>query len=133
MGFTRVIYIWLNALPILLATLASVAVGFAYHRLIAHGQPDRNFPLFAIPALAWFAAILAGALILAPAQASGWVMAIGTAVVIWAGFVLPTVIVSLDYRNASPRMIAGDAACWLAMMLAQAVVLKAIGLVPPPA
>jgi hypothetical protein len=126
------IYIWLNAIPILVATLAGLGIGALFRRLGGLPAPRPGFVLSAFVAEAWFAAILAGALILAPAKAGDWTMAIGSAVVIWIGFVVPVLVVSLGVRQLPARAIAGDAAHWLIVMLVQAVILKAIGLVPPP-
>ncbi len=82
----------------------------------------------------WLAAILAGALILAPRdQAGPWVMAIGSGVVIWAGFVLPTLLVSQLYRGTPAGHMVRDLGYWLVVMVAQAALLQALGLVPPPA
>ena len=133
------IYILLNALPILAATIASLGLGIAYHaafgrtRHLHHTRPTRGLLLLAFVAQAWLAAILAGALILAPSKAGGWTMAIGSAVVIWLGFVLPTLAVTLRYRSLPARLVALDCGHWLAVMLVQAIVMKTIGLVPPPA
>ncbi len=130
------IYIWLNALPILAATLAGLGVGWIYHRLFGRdsgGRATPGFLLTAFLAQAWFAAILAGALILAPKEAGIWVMAIGSAIVIWIGFIVPAHIVSHRYRGLRPQSVALDCLYWLAVMVTQAAVLQAIGLVPPPA
>jgi hypothetical protein len=127
------IYIWLNAVPILLATLAGLVFGLLWHRALGKGRLRPGVVLVALVAQAWFAAILAGALILAPPQAPPWVMAIGSAVVIWAGFVLPAVLVALVYHGQRFGRALGHAFYWLGLMLVQAVMLKAIGLVPPPA
>ena len=126
------IYIWLNAVAILAATLAGLGVGVVYHRLA--GMPRGGFGLVAAVAVAqaWFAAILAGALILAPAKAGDWTMAIGSAVVIWAGFVVPVSVVTLTARRIAAGEVVRDCVYWLAVMIVQAVVLKTIGLVPPP-
>ena len=59
-------------------------------------------------------------------------MAIGSAVVIWAGFVVPVGVVTLRVRNYAWAAVAVDALYWLVVMLVQALVLKSIGLVPPP-
>ena len=135
------IYILLNALPILAATIASLGFGACYHAALGRiGRQHRGlvvnrgpgFLLLAFAAQAWLAAILAGALILAPAKAGVWTMALGSAVVIWLGFVLPVVAVTLRYRNLPARLVALDCGHWLAVMLIQAVVMKTIGLVPPP-
>ncbi len=126
------IYILLNAVPILLATLAGLVVGAVYHWLA--GLPRAGLGLVVTVAVAqvWFAAILAGALILAPAKAGDWTMAIGSAVVIWLGFVVPTCVVTLRARGVAAGAVAADCVYWLAVMLAQAIVLKGVGLVPPP-
>lgn len=126
------IYIVLNAVPILVATLAGLAVGVLFRRFSALPRPGAGFSVAAFLAEAWFCAILAGALILAPAKAGDWTMAVGSAVVIWIGFVVPVLVVSLGVRRVGPGSIAGDAAHWLLVMLVQAVILKSIGLVPPP-
>ncbi len=121
------IYIILNAVPILAATLAGLIAG-----LLLHGAPQGPFDrAIAFVAQAWFAAILAGALILAPPRADAWVMAIASAVVIWLGFVVPAVLVTLRYRKKAWGIVATDCSYWLLVMVVQAVVLKSIGLVPP--
>ena len=127
------IYILLNAVPILLATLAGLVVGVVYHRLA--GLPRGSWGLLVTVAVAqaWFAAILAGALILAPSKAGEWTMAIGSAVVIWIGFVVPVSVVTLRARRIGGGAVVADSVYWLAVMLTQAIVLKSIGLVPPPA
>jgi len=126
-----VIYIVQNALPIALATLSGLLVGALYHRLAgADGHPP---VVTALLAEGWLCAILAGALILAPAKADPWVMAVGTAVVIWAGFVAPVVAVTLRYRRVPVSGVVRVCLHWLAVMAVQAVVLKVVGLTPPPA
>lgn len=132
------IYIWLNAVPIGLATLAALLMGLLYARWGDNAggrrtnRPGVGLLLLATIALAWFAAILAGALILAPPQAPAWVMAIGSAVVIWAGFVLPVVLVSGRFRGVGGGRVVADSVWWLAVMLVQAIVMQAWGLTPPP-
>ena len=126
------IYILLNAVPILAATLAGLVVGIIYHRIAR--LPGGRTGLLVTTAIAqgWFAAILAGALILAPPEAGEWAMAIGSAVVIWAGFVVPATLVTLRARGLGWGVVAGDCGYWVVVMVVQAVVLKTIGLVPPP-
>ena len=126
------IYILLNAVPILVATLAGLLIGLGYHRLA--GLPRAGVGLLVTTAIAqaWFAAILAGALILAPAKAPDWVMAIGSAVVIWIGFVVPVSVVTLRARAVAAGAVAADCLYWLVVMVTQAVILKSMGLVPPP-
>lgn len=130
------IYIVLNAVPILIATLAGLLFGAAYHALRRRGGAERvgiGFVVLAFVAEYWLAAILAGALLLAPPKADASVMAIGSAVVIWLGFVVPTLVVTLRYRGIAARTIALDGAHWLGVMVIEAVVLHAIGLTLPPA
>lgn len=131
------IYIVQNALPILVATLAGLAVGLLFDRLLRRAGGAARHPLArllptALVAEGWFCAILAGALILAPAaKGSAWTMAIGSAVVIWIGFVAPALIVTARYRALPWRTALLDAGHWLAVMLVQAVVLQSIGLHAP--
>ena len=133
LGTHGVIYILLNLLPITLATLLSLVIGYGWHRALGGGSAlgSGTIALAAVGEF-WLAAILAGALILAPPKADPWVMAIGSAVVIWAGFVLPAVAISLAHRRISPGGVASEALHWLVVMTAQAVLMKTIGLVPPP-
>ncbi len=123
------IYILNNVVPILLATLAGLLVGAAVYPALRRPAPLA----VAFVAEFWFAAILAGALILAPPKAGAWVMAVGTAVVIWIGFVAPALVVTLRARNAAAGAIARDVGHWLAVMVVEAVVLHAIGLTGPSA
>jgi hypothetical protein len=120
-------YILTNALPILVAGL----LGTALIAVLWRGRTTTPILLAAFALLCWLAAILAGALILAPVTAGVWTVALGSAFIIWIGFVLPTVAVSLVTRGVGwPRALT-EAATWLAVMLAQAAVLRAIGVVGP--
>lgn len=125
------IYIVLNAVQIALATLAGLAVGYFWHRSAGHGRLTTGTALLATIAGFWLAAILAGALILAPKQADPWVMAVASGVVIWAGFVVPSLALTLRYRAHKWRVVLADLAHWLLVMVTQAVVLHALGLTPP--
>jgi len=129
------IYILINVAPILVATAIGLLLGAGYRATFDRGAPRLNVLTLVIATLGlfWFASILAGALILAPPKAAPWIMAVGSAVVIWAGFVLPVVAITQSYRGARGGQIARDAAFWLGTMVAQAVVMKLIGLAPPPA
>ncbi len=128
-------YILLNALPILAATLARLLVSAAYVAVGARGRrgsrPDLLLAVVALVAQGWLASILAGALILAPRQAGAWTMALGSAVIIWIGFVLPALFTTLRLRKVSSGAALADCAAWLAVMLIQAAVLQLIGLTPP--
>ncbi|WP_396594105.1 DUF1761 domain-containing protein [Brevundimonas sp. R86498] len=133
-------YILLNALPIAVATAAGLIAGLVFRAGATRiGGPRSGAvtglapgPLAVIAlAEAWLAAILAGALILAPSEAGAWTMALGSAVVIWIGFVVPATVVNHVHRGLSAPAMAIDAGAWLVVMLVQAVVLKSIGLVPP--
>jgi len=117
-------YILSNIVPIVAATLVGLAVLFLGFR----SRLDGFTLAVATLALFWLASILAGALILAPVDAGPWTVALGTAFIIWIGFLLPALTIALTLRgHAWPTSLA-DAAWWLAIMLAQAVVLHAIGL-----
>lgn len=133
-------YILLNALPILLATAAGLLTGLGFRRAVAPiGRPRLGPEASLAPgswvaialAQAWLASILAGALILAPSEAGAWTMAIGSAVVIWIGFVVPATVVNHIHRGQPKLAPVVDAAYWLIVMLVQAVVLKSIGLSAP--
>jgi hypothetical protein len=82
-------------------------------------------------ALFWLAAILAGALILAPVDAGPWTVALGSAFIIWIGFVLPALTIALNLRGHPWPISLADATWWLAIMLTQAAVLHSIGLTKP--
>lgn len=135
------IYIVLNVLPIFAAMLAGLGFGLGYYVLADRAgalrfavDPAKLLPWAALAVAAefWLAAILAGALILAPPEAAEWTMALGSALVIWIGFVVPVLLVTLSYRGLSPRAALIDCAHWLGVMTVQAVVLQTIGLKPPP-
>lgn len=130
-------YIGANILAILLATAGGFGIGILFH--LAAGRSAgptraRSLSLVAVICLAeaWLAAILAGALILAPAAGPGpWVMALASAVVIWIGFVLPTTLVSFLHAGYPAKTTLAHAAHWLAVMVVQAAILQAVGLVRP--
>lgn len=123
----------LNLLPIVVATMIGLVVGYGWHLTLGGGgRMGGGTMALAAAGEFWLAAILAGALILAPPKADPWVMAIGSAVVIWAGFVLPAVAISLAHRQIPARGVISEALHWLVVMTAQAVAMKAIGLAPPP-
>jgi hypothetical protein len=58
-------------------------------------------------------------------------MAIGSAVVIWIGFVLPALFVTLRFRGSAMGPALADSVIWLAVMLVQAGVLQLVGLARP--
>ena len=130
------IYIVLNGGAILAATLAGLLLGIVYQIIADRRQISaRSWAgslAFAFLAEAWLCAILAGALILAPPKGSVWTMTVGSAVVIWLGFVVPSLAASYRMRAQPVRAALVDCGYWLVVMLAQAVVLRVIGLVPPP-
>ncbi|MBZ6377808.1 hypothetical protein B5C34_03020 [Pacificimonas flava] len=76
---------------------------------------------------AWMAAVLAGALILAPVEAGGWTVALGTAFILWVGFVLPTQLINHRYTMRPWALTAIDTGHWLGVLLLQAAVLTLIG------
>ncbi|WP_448581148.1 hypothetical protein [Thermaurantiacus sp.] len=126
------IYIALNIWPIFAATAAGLVAGLLLLRLLGTALPAWPRAGIALVAEAWLAAILAGALILAPDEAPAKVMALLTPVVIWAGFVLPAIVSTHLLRGLGGRLAIADSCHWLLVMVVQAVVLDAIGLVPPP-
>jgi hypothetical protein len=120
-------YILTNARPIAAATLAGLAV------LVVAGRGRWTGPRLGVAAVAlfWLGSILAGALILAPVSAGAWTIALGSAFIIWVGFVLPALTVGLALRGQPWGRSLGDAGWWLAIMLAQAATLNAVGLIRP--
>lgn len=126
------IYILQNFGPIALATIAGLAIGAMWLRL--SGKPSGSWQLAVLAAMAefWLAAILAGALILAPQEAGPWIMALGSAFVIWLGFVLPALAVTLAAFGKGARTILAASSHWLVVMLVQAAILQSLGLVAPP-
>ncbi len=122
------IYIIVNAMPIVAAALGGTAFTTIWYR-----------KRLAVSALAilflanlWLAAILAGALILAPPKGGVWTMTIGSALVIWAGFVAPTLAGSYQVRKIKPRSLAADCGYWLVTMVVQSIIMRIIGLTAPP-
>ncbi|MFL0671591.1 MAG: hypothetical protein ACJLS3_09295 [Erythrobacter sp.] len=126
------IYILINLAAIGAATLAGLLIGFIWLRVSGLAVPGWKSLLVAALAEFWLAAILAGALILAPDEAGVWVMALGSAVVIWAGFVVPVLAVTFAAQGLERRQTISASLHWLAVMMAQASLMQAIGLVPPP-
>ena len=127
------IYIVTNLRAILLATAGGLLVGALYRLIGGTGAPV-GAPLVIIAVLAefWLAAILAGALILAPPRAGPWTMALGSAVVIWIGFVLPALLTTEVSRGLGFGAAAADCAYWLVAMVVEAAILHSVGLVKPP-
>ncbi|WP_298918301.1 DUF1761 domain-containing protein [uncultured Algimonas sp.] len=140
------IYIVDNIVPILAATVAGFLFGGLYYRMLrgawlraagpnaalAERRPGPLHYAGIFVAEFWMAAILAGAVILAPAGDAGpWTMALGSAFIIWIGFVLPTVYVSYRVLGQTMRLVAFDAAHWLAVMLIMAATVQAIGVTGP--
>lgn len=130
------IYIVINGVAILSATLAGLVFGGLYYSLMDRtrlgGRGWAVTLVLAFVAQAWLCSILAGALILAPPKGSVWTMTLGSAFVIWLGFVVPSLVASYRFRGLPGRIAMLDCGQWLGMMLVQAAVLRLIGLVPPP-
>lgn len=122
------IYILLNAWPISVAALSSVGLAALWYR---KAVPPGTLVTIMV-AHWWLGAILAGALILAPPKGSVWTMTLGSAFIIWIGFVAPALIASYRIRAIGWSAALGDAAFFLAAMILQAVLMRTIGLVPPP-
>jgi hypothetical protein len=136
------IYILTNAYPILAATLAGLVFGVGYYFLVdlaavkSSNDGLAKLTVSAVSAFiaeAWFASILAGALILAPPEAGRWTMAIGSALVIWIGFIVPVLLVTYRTRALSARTALSDCGHWLGVIVIQALVLQTIGLQLPTA
>ena len=141
------IYIVQNLIPIAIAAVAAFLFGGAYYRVFrtlwlnaagpnalnAEQRPGVLHYVGIFIAEFWMAAILAGAVILAPTDegAGPWVMAIGSALIIWIGFVLPAIYVSYRVLGQSTRLILLDTAHWLFVMLIMAILLQAVGLSAP--
>jgi hypothetical protein len=135
------IYIVINGPQILAATLVGLAFGYAYYRFLGRIGADVAFAPRGTPWITaavafvaeyWLASILAGALILAPPEQGPWVMAVGTAVVIWIGFVVPALVVTGRVRQTPRRQTLIDCGHWLGVMLLHVIVLQSLGLTPPP-
>lgn len=128
-------YINLNLIPIAMATLVGLLIGLGHFLLSKPAErPAIDFVVLTAIAEFWLAAILAGALILGPRDsAAPWMMTVVTAVIIWIGFVVPVLLVTLRFRNLPGPMAAADSLHWLGVMVAQALVLQAVGLTAPPA
>ena len=124
------IYILDNIAAILAATVVGAAVGLVWLRVSGRGVGPGGV-LAAMLGLFWLAAILAGALILAPVDAGGWTIALGTPVIIWGGFLLPGFAATLPALGHGWRTVVSASAVWLVAMLAMAAVLHAIGLNAP--
>lgn len=124
-------YIYINFLPIAAATIVGLMIGFAW--LQASGTLQPSWKTLAVAALAefWLACILAGALILAPPEAGIWVMAVGSAVVIWVGFVVPVLWVTFSAYGMGARRMLSASLHWLVVMVGQAVMMQGIGLSQP--
>jgi hypothetical protein len=113
-------YINLNLAPIGLAAVVGLIIGLFHFLLSRPGdRPGLDFVLLTGIAEFWLAAILAGALI-------------ATAVIIWIGFIVPALMVTLRFRGMPGPMAAADCVHWLVVMVAQAAVMHGIGLVKPP-
>jgi hypothetical protein len=123
------IYIIINGLAISIAAFIGLTIALLWYRK----RPSPTALLTLWLANLWLAAILAGALILAPPKGSVWTMTIGSAVVIWAGFVAPAIAGSYQIRRMSFGKIAADSGYWLVTMVAQSILMRLIGLTAPPA
>jgi hypothetical protein len=122
------IYIVLNAWPITVAALCAVAIGALWYR---RAVPVATLVTI-IAAHWWLGAVLAGALILAPPKGGVWVMTLGSAFIIWIGFILPALAASYRLRGIAWATLAADASYWLVTMLVQATLMRIIGVVAPP-
>ena len=127
------IYIAQNILPIFLAALIGLVIGAVWLKLPRRNLPSPGVLLVVFLCEFWLAAILAGALILAPPRAGEWAMALGSAFIIWIGFILPAFAATLRAVGVAWGRVGSVVAHWLVVMLAQAALMQAIGLSGPPA
>ncbi|NRA30300.1 MAG: DUF1761 domain-containing protein [Parvularculaceae bacterium] len=144
------IYILQNFLTILAGTVAAFAFGAVYYSSLSKpwmaaaklseddikaktGLAAAAPYIIAFLCEFWIAAILAGALILAPEEAGEWTMAIGTAIVLWVGFIAPAMLVNNRYHMEPLSLFGINAGHWLGVLIIQAVVMQAIGVTPPTA
>ena len=97
------IYILHNIFPIFAAMLVGLVIGLAWLRMSGRAMPSVGAVAIIAVCEFWLAAILAGALILAPPQAGAWQMALGSAVIIWVGFILPAFAATLRRRAVEPH------------------------------
>jgi len=142
------IYIVQNFLTILAGTVAAFAFGAAYYSALSKpwmaaaklSEEDIRAQkgvaaalpyIIAFLAEFWIACILAGALILAPEEAGEWTMAIGTAIVLWIGFIAPAMLVNNRYHMEPLSLFGINAGHWLGVLIIQAAVMQAIGVTPP--
>lgn len=116
-----------------MAALVGLLIGLGHFLLSRPGErPGLDFVLLAAIAEFWLAAILAGALIMGPKDGHPWVVALGTAIILWIGFIVPVLMVTLRFRGMPGHMAAADSLHWLAVLLIQTVVMQSLGLVAPP-
>jgi hypothetical protein len=143
-----VVYILENLFPIFLAALGSFVFGAVYFGVLAKpwmsaagitrggakakGRAGSAAPMiWGFLAEFWIASILAGALILSPPEAGPWAMAIGTAFILWIGFVFPSMLVNHRYEGRPWRLTLINGAHWLGVLVVQAVVLQSVGVEGP--
>ena len=141
------IYILDNIVAILAGTVAAFIWGGLYYRVLrgpwlraagpnavrAEARPGLLHYLGVFVAEFWMAAILAGAVILAPTDegAGPWVMALGSAFIIWVGFVLPAIFVSYRVLGLKGSLIVLDTLHWLGAMVLIATVVQLVGVSGP--
>jgi hypothetical protein len=134
-----VIYIIENLLPIFVAACGGLLAGTVY--LNAAGRVSSMTDsakvrsigalLVAFVAEFWIASILAGALILAPEEAGEWAMAIGTAFILWVGFIAPAMVVNHRYEGRGWGQTGIKTGHWLLVLVVQAVLLQSLGVEGP--
>ena len=125
------IYIVQNLVPITLAAALGLGIWALWLRRGRIRRPSVSGWVLNAVAMFWLSAILAGALILAPVEADVWAVTLGTAIIIWGGFVLPVLAVTLATARQRTARIGGAIAIWLLIMLVQAAAMRAIGLTAP--
>lgn len=129
----RLEYINHNLAPILVATVFGLLVGLGHFLLSKPGErPRLDFLILATIAQFWLAAVLAGALLMAPPSGRPWVSMLVTVFIIWVGLIVPPLMVTLRFRGHPGPMAAADSLHWLLVLLVQASIMLSLGLSQPP-
>lgn len=120
-------------MPILVATIFGLFVSLGHFLLSKPGErPRLDFLILASIAQFWLATVLAGALLMGPPSSQPWVQMLTTVFILWVGFIVPPLMVTLRFRGHSGPMSAADSIHWLLVLLVQAAIMQSLGLTQPP-
>lgn len=115
------------------ATAFGLLVGLGHFLLSKPGErPRLDFLILVAIAQFWLATVLAGALLLGPPTGRPWLAMLSTVFIIWVGFIVPPLMVTLRFRNHPGPLAAADSVHWLLVLLVQASVMMSLGLNQPP-